>query len=100
VDVDEFEDKAKTIVEVEVKNISAMVKTVKDAKSKKHANLPGLSTRERERDEDIKHNPLALEALRNYIANMTLDKVEGKTRKINYEELIADILSDTMAFSI
>ena len=33
-DVEEFENKAKTIVEVELKNITTMVKKVKDAKTR------------------------------------------------------------------
>ena len=42
-DVGEFENKAKTIVEVELKNIATMVKKVKNAKAKKKANLLALS---------------------------------------------------------
>jgi hypothetical protein len=84
-DVGEFENKAKTIVEVELKN---MVKKVKDAKTKKKVNLLGLSGI----DQDIKNNLLAFDALNNFVANMILERLEGKTGKINYEQIIAAIL--------
>ena len=95
-DVEEFENKAMTIVEVELKNITTMVKKVKDAKTKKQANLLGLSTI----DEDIKNNTLAFDALKNYVANMILERVEGENGKINYEQVIADIVSHIMTFCI
>ncbi|MEP6576897.1 MAG: hypothetical protein ABJB85_10760 [Nitrososphaerota archaeon] len=95
-DVEEFENKAKTIVEVELKNITTMVKKVKDAKAKKQVNLLGLSTI----DQDIKNNPLAFDALKNFVANMILERVEGKPGKINYEQVIADIISHIMTFCI
>ena len=95
-DVDEFENKAKTIVEVELKNITTMVNKVQDKSAKKQAQLLGLSTI----DADIKNNPLAFDALKNYVANMILERVEGKSAKINYEQVIADIVSHIMTFCI
>jgi hypothetical protein len=87
-DVGEFEIKAKTIVEIELKNIATMVKKVKDAKAKKKVNLLGLSAI----DQDIKNNLLAFDGLNNFVANMILERVEGKTGKMNYEQIIAAIL--------
>jgi len=34
---------------------------------------------------DIKSNALAFNVLKNFVANMILEQVEGKTGKINYE---------------
>ena len=95
-DVDEFENKAKTIVEVELKNITTMVNKVQDKNAKKQAQLLGLSTI----DADIKNNQIAFDALKNYVANMILERLEGKSGKINYEQVIADIVSHIMTFCI
>ncbi len=92
-DVEEFENKAKTIVEVELKNITTMVKKVRDENAKKQANLLGLSTI----DTDIKDNPVAFNVLKNFVANMIIERIEGK---INYEQVIADIVSHIMTFCI
>jgi len=55
-EVEEFEERTKSIVEVELKKITTMVKKIPDKNAKKQANLLGLSTI----DHDIKSNPLAL----------------------------------------
>ncbi len=94
--VEEFENRAKSIVEVELKNITAMVKKIPDEKAKKQANLLGLSTI----DVDIKKNSLAFNVLKNFVANMILERVEGKSGKINYEQVIEEIVSHILTFCI
>ena len=36
---------------------------------------------------DIKIDPLAFNVLKNFLANMILEQVEGKSGKINYERI-------------
>ena len=95
-EVEEFEKRAKSIVEVELKKIRSMVKKIPDNNAKKQANLLGLSTI----DEDIKSNPLAFDVLKNFVANMILQQVEGKSGKINYEKIISEIVEHIMTFCI
>jgi hypothetical protein len=95
-EIQEFEERAKTIVEVELKKITAMVKKIPDKNAKEQAKLLGLSTI----DVDIKSNPLAFNVLKNFVANMILEQVEGKPGKINYERIISDIVNHIMTFCI
>ena len=95
-EVEEFEERAKSIVEVELNKIRSMVKKIPDKNAKKQANLLGLSTI----DVDIKSNPLAFNVLKNFVANMILEQVEGKSEKINYERIISEIVNHIMTFCI
>jgi hypothetical protein len=95
-EVEEFEERAKSIVEVELNKIRSMVKKLPDNNAKKQANLLGLSTI----DVDIKSNPLAFNVLKNFVANMILEQVEGKSAKINYERIISQIVNHIMTFCI
>ncbi len=95
-ELEEFENTAKTIVEVELKKITTMVKKIPDDNAKKQAHQLGLSTI----DVDIKSNPLAFDVLKNFVANMILERVEGKAGKINYEQVIEDIVTHIMTFCI
>jgi hypothetical protein len=58
--------------------------------------LLGLSTI----DVDIKSNPLAFNVLKNFVANMILEQVEGKSGKIYYERIISVIVNHIMSFCI
>jgi len=62
-EIEEFERRAKSIVEVELKKITTMVKKIPDNNAKEQANMLGLSTI----DDDIKSNPLAFNVLKNFI---------------------------------
>ena len=73
-----------------------MVKKIPDKNAKKQASLLGLSTI----DVDIKSNPLAFNVLKNFVANMILEQVEGKSGKINYERIISEIVNHIMTFCI
>ena len=95
-EIEEFEERAKSIVEVELKKITTMVKKISDKNAKKQAKLLGLSTI----DVDIKSNSLAFNVLKNFVENMILDQVEGKTGKIKYEQVISDIVDHIMTFCI
>ena len=95
-EIEEFEERAKSIVEVELKKITTMVKKMPDKNAKKQAILLGLSTIDR----DIKNNPLALDVLKNFVANMILEQVEGKPAKIKYEQIISGIVDHIMTFCI
>jgi hypothetical protein len=95
-EVEEFEERAKSIVEVELKKITTMVKKIPDDNAKEQADLLGLSTI----DVDIKSNPVAFNVLKNFVANMILEQVEGKTGKINYEQVISEIINHIMTFCI
>jgi hypothetical protein len=95
-EVEEFEERAKSIVQVELKKITTMVKKIPDKNTKKQANLLGLSTI----DVDIKRNPLAFNVLKNFVANMIMEQVEGKPGKINYERIITEIVNHIMTFCI
>src|SRR6478735_10833674 len=95
-EIKEFEERAKSIVEVELKKIGSVVKKIPDKNAKKQANLLGLSTI----DVDIKSNPLAFNVLKNFVANMILEQVERKSGKINYERIISEIVNNIMTFCI
>ena len=95
-EVEEFEERTKSIVEVELKKITTMVKKIPDKNAKKQATLLGLSTI----DVDIKRNPLAFNVLKNFVANLILEQVEGKSEKINYELIISEIVKHIMTFCI
>ena len=95
-ELEEFENRTKSIVEVELKKITTMVKKIPDKNTKKQATLLGLSTI----DVDIKSNPLAFNVLKNFVANMILVQVEGKPGKINYEKIISEIVDHIMTFCI
>ena len=95
-EVEEFEKRTKSIVEVELKKIRSMMKKLPDNNAKKQANLLGLSTI----DVDITSNPLAFDVLKNFVANMILEQVEGKSGKINYERVISEIVNHIMRFCI
>ena len=95
-EIQEFEGRAKTIVEVELKKITTMVKKIPDKNAKKQATLLGLSTI----DVDIKRNSLAFNVLKNFVANLILEQVEGKSEKINYERIISEIVNHIMTFCI
>ena len=95
-EVEEFEERAKSIVEVELKKIATMVKKIPDRNTKKQATLLGLSTI----DVDIKNNPLAFNVLKNFVENMIIEQVERKSGKINYERIISEIVDHIMTFCI
>ena len=95
-EVEEFEERTKSIVEVELKKITTMVKKIPDKNAKKQATLLGLSTI----DVDIKRNPLAFNVLKNFVANLILEQVEGRSEKINYERIISEIVNHIMTFCI
>jgi hypothetical protein len=95
-EVEEFEERTKSIVEVELKKITTMVKKIPDKNAKKQATLLGLSTI----DVDIKTNPLAFNVLKNFVANLIIEQVEGKSEKINYERIISEIVNHIMTFCI
>ena len=59
-----------------------MVKKIQDKNTKKQANLLGLSSI----DVDIKSNPLAFNVLKNFVANMILEQVEGNLGKLITKE--------------
>ena len=95
-EIKEFEERAKSIVEVELKKIATMVKKLPDKNTKKQATLLGLSTI----DADIQSNPPAFNVLKNFVANMILVQVEGKSGKIDYEKIISEIVDHIMTFCI
>jgi hypothetical protein len=95
-EVEEFEERTKSIVEVELKKITTMVKKIPDKNAKKQATLLGLSTI----DVDIKRNTLAFNVLKNFVANLILEQVEGKSEKIDYERIISEIVNHIMTFCI
>ena len=51
-------------------------------------------------DVDIKTNQLAYNVLRNFVANMILEQVSDKSKKINYEQIIKEIITHIMTFCI
>jgi len=95
-EVEEFEERAKSIVEVELKKIATMVKKITDRNAKRQATLLGLSTI----DVEIKNNPLAFNILKNFVENMIIEQVEQKSGKINYERIISEIVEHIMTFCI
>jgi hypothetical protein len=94
--VEEFEKKAETIVDDELNNIKTMLKKIPDPNAKDEADRLGLSTI----DADIKNNPLAYNVLKNFVANMILEQVTDKSKKINYEQIIKEIVTHIMTFCI
>lgn len=95
-EVEEFEERAQSIVEVELENIKSMTNKLSDQKAKEEANLLGLSTV----DTDIKNNPEAFKILKNYVTNMIAERVAGKSEKVNYEKIIEDIIDHIMTFCV
>ena len=94
--VEEFEKRAETIVDDELNNIKTMLQKIPDPKARKEADRLGLSTI----DVDIKNNPLAHNVLKNFVANMILEEVSDKSKKINYEQIIKEIVTHIMTFCI
>jgi hypothetical protein len=94
--VEEFEKRAKSIVEDELKNIKTSIKKISDPKAKNEADRLGLGTI----DVDIKKNPLAFNVLNNFVANLILEQLKDKSENINYEQIIKDILSHVMTFCV
>ena len=82
--VEEFEKRAESIVDDESDNIKTVLKKIPDPKAKEEADRLGLSTI----DVDIKNNPLLYNILKNFVANMILEQVKDKSKKINYEQII------------
>jgi hypothetical protein len=94
--VEEFEKRAETIVDDGLNNIKTMLKKIPDPNAKDEADRLGLSTI----DVDIKNNQLAYSVLRNFVTNMILEKVSDKSKKINYEQTIKEIVTHIMTFCI
>jgi S-adenosylmethionine synthetase len=94
--VEEFEKRAESIVDDELNNIKTMLKKIPDPQAKNEADRLGLSTI----DVDIKNNPLAYNVLKNFVANMILEEVSDKSKKINYEQIIKEIVTHIITFCI
>jgi hypothetical protein len=94
--VEEFEKRAETIVDDELNNIKTMLQKIPDPQTKNEADRLGISTI----DVDIKNNPLAYNVLKNFVANMILEEVSDKSKKINYEQIIKEIVTHIMTFCI
>ncbi len=94
--VEEFEKRAESIVDDELDNIKTVLKKIPDPEAKEEADRLGLSTI----DVDIKNNPLAYNILKNFVANMILEQVNDKSKKINYEQIIKEIVTHIMTFCI
>ena len=94
--VEEFEKRAETIVDDELNNIKTMLQKIPDPQAKNEADRLELGTI----DVDIKNNPLAYNVLKNFVANMILEKVSDKSKKINYEQIIKEIVTHIMTFCI
>ena len=94
--IEEFEKRAKSIVEDELKNIKIIVRNIPDPKAKDQVHLLGLETI----DVDIKRNPLAFNVLKNFVANLMLEQLKNKSENINYEQIIADMVSHIMTFCV
>jgi len=94
--VQEFEKRAESIVEDELKNIKTMVKKIPDSGAKNEADQLGLSTI----DKDIKSNPHAFNVLKNFVANMIIEQLKDKSDNINYENIIKDIISHIITFCV
>ena len=88
--------RAESIVDDELDNIKTVLKKIPDPKAKEEADRLGLSTI----DVDIKNNPLAYNILKNFVANMILEQVKDKSKKINYEQIIKEIVTHIMTFCI
>ena len=94
--VEEFEKRAETIVDDELNNIKTMLKKIPDPNAKDDADRLGLRTI----DVDIKNNEFAYNVLKNFVANMILEQVSDKSKKINYEQIIKEIVTHIMTFCI
>jgi hypothetical protein len=94
--IGEFEKRAKSIVEDELKNIKTIVKNIPDPKAKDQVHLLGLETI----DMDIKKNPLAFNALKNFVANLMLEQLKNRSESIDYEQIIANMVSHIMTFCV
>ena len=94
--LEEFEKRAETIEDDELDNIKTVLKKIPDPEAKEEADRLGLSTI----DVDIKNNPLAYNILKNFVANMILEQVKDKSKKINYEQIIKEIVTHIMTFCI
>lgn len=94
--VQEFEKRAESIVEDELKNIKNMVKKIPDSEAKKEANQLGLGTI----DTDIENDPHAFKVLKNYVTNMILEQVKEKSESIDYERIIKEISDHIMTFCV
>jgi hypothetical protein len=94
--IEEFEKRAKSIVEDELKNIKTIVKNIPDPKAKDQVHLLGLETI----DVDIKKNPLAFNALKNFVANLMLEQLKNRSESIDYEQIIANMVSHIMTFCV
>jgi hypothetical protein len=94
--IEEFEKRAKSIVEDELKNIQTIVRKIPDPKAKDQVHLLGLETI----GVDIKKNSLAFNALKNFVANLMLEQLNNKSENIDYEQIIADMVSHIMTFCV
>ena len=94
--VEEFEKRAESIVDDELNNIKNMLKKIPDSNAKGEADRLGLGTV----DADIRNNPLAHNVLKNFVANMILEQVNDESKKINYENIIKEIVTHIMTFCI
>jgi hypothetical protein len=94
--IEEFEKRAKSIVEDELKNIKTIIKNIPDPKAKDQVHVLGLETI----DADIKKNPLAFNALKNFVANLMLEQLKNKSENIDYEQIIANMVSHIMTFCV
>ena len=94
--VEEFEKRAESIVDDELDNIKTVLKKIPDPQAKEEADRLGLRTI----DVDIKNNPLAYNILKNFVANMILEQVKDKSKKINYEQIIKEIVTHITTFCI
>jgi hypothetical protein len=94
--LEEFEDRIKSIVEVELENIQSVANKISDQKAKEEANLLGLSTI----DTDVKNNPEAFKILKNFVANMVAERVARKSENVDYQLVIADIIDHIMTFCV
>ena len=88
--------RAETIVDDELNNIKTMLKKIPDPNAKDEADRLGLRTI----DVDIKNNEFAYNVLKNFMANMILEEVSDKSKKINYEQIIKEIVTHIMTFCI
>jgi hypothetical protein len=96
VNLQEFEKRAGSIVEDELKNIATMVKKIPNPKTKEEADHLGLNTI----DVDIKNNPLAFNILKTYVENMIIELVKDREVDVDYEEILKDLISHIMSFCV
>jgi len=94
-EIEEFDKRAQSVVEVELKNIKSMVNKISDQKAKEEANLLGLSNI----DSDLKNNPEAFKILKNYVANMIAERI-ARSEKVNYGMIIQEIIDHIMTFCV